>query len=357
MKVMSSPLGMTHDGVGRDSWGMCGSAGSMLISRTPVRVSFCGGGSDLAAFYEGDAEGGAVTSMALQRYLYVTVNHRFDDDVRVSYSRTEVVDDFEALEHDLVREAMRMTGVTRGVEITTIADVPSRGTGLGSSSALTVGLLNALHRFAGQEVNKATLAAQACEIEIDVLGQPIGKQDQWAAALGGMNTIRFRPNGEVEVEPLVLDAAAVRLLADRFTLVHTGLTRRAADVLAKQSSNTEARRQELTVMRDQAFKVRETLEAGDLDAVGEMLAAAWALKRSLVEGITGESLDSLHDRLVALGATGAKLLGAGGGGFFLVHGDEGLRSRIEAELGFEHRTIPLLLDDEGTKIIFDDGGR
>ncbi|MGY8701696.1 MAG: GHMP family kinase ATP-binding protein, partial [Candidatus Poseidoniales archaeon] len=151
----------------------------MMISRTPLRVSFCGGGSDLPAFYRQSAEGGCVTSLSLAAHIHVIVNKRFGDDIRLSYSKTEIVDDFEDLQHELVREAMRITGVTSGVEITTIADIPSRGTGLGSSSAVTVGLLNALHSFAGNQVSSEKLAEQACKIEIEVLAQPIGRQDQY----------------------------------------------------------------------------------------------------------------------------------------------------------------------------------
>ena len=172
--------------------------------RTPVRVSFCGGGTDLAAFYRNHSDGGLVTSLTLDAYIYVTVNRRFDDSVRISYSQTEIVDDFEDLQHELVREAMRMTGVTSGVEVTTIADIPARGTGLGSSSTVTVGLLHALYALAGEEVSAERLAREACEIEIDVLGQTIGKQDQYAAAFGGVNQIAFNADDTVTVTPLSL---------------------------------------------------------------------------------------------------------------------------------------------------------
>jgi D-glycero-alpha-D-manno-heptose-7-phosphate kinase len=329
----------------------------MLISRTPVRVSFCGGGTDLAAFYENHPEGGAVTSMALRKYLYVTVNPRFDDEVRVSYSKTEIVTDFEQLEHELVREAMRLTGVTRGVEITTIADIPSRGTGLGSSSTLTVGLLNALHRFAGRDVSQAELAEQACKIEIEVLKQPIGKQDQYAAALGGMNTIRFLPDGGVEAEPLEISEANISALSEQFTLVYTGTTRRAAHILAKQTEITGERMAELGMMRDQAFEVRGEIESGDFQAVGKLLAEAWQIKCGLVQGISAAPLDELYKSLISTGASGGKLLGAGGGGFFLIHGANDVRENIRNTLAPVHRQIPLQLDSDGTKIVFDDGAR
>jgi len=230
---------------------------SMIISRTPVRVSFCGGGTDLPAYYEGSENGGLVTSMGLARHIHVTVNARFDDSVRVGYSRTEIVDDFEELEHELVREAMRLTGVTAGIEITTIADIPSRGTGLGSSSTLTVGLLNALHNFAGRTPDAAQLAEEACRIEIDILGQPIGRQDQYAAAFGGANQIAFMPDDSVIITPLDFDAAA---LEAHYFLVYTGMTRKATDILGRQSASSEKKRSDLDALRQQAIEVRAALD-------------------------------------------------------------------------------------------------
>ena len=212
----------------------------MIISRTPVRVSFCGGGTDVDWFAESEPNGGRVTSLTLSRYIHVTVNSRFDERVRVSYSKMEIVDDFEELEHELVREAMRLTGVTSGVEITTIADIPSRGTGLGSSSTVTVGLLNALHRFAGRDVSAAQLADEACQIEIEVLGQPIGRQDQYAAAFGGINSISFTGEG-VDVEPLDLGDEVLERLESEFTLVFTGMSRRASSVLSESPEDESDR--------------------------------------------------------------------------------------------------------------------
>ena len=204
----------------------------MIISRTPVRVSFCGGGTDVDWYSKSSENGGMVTSLTIDRYIHVTVNRRFDDRIRVSYSKLEIVDDFEDIEHELVRESMRITGVTSGVEITTIADIPSRGTGLGSSSAVTVGLLNALHCFAGRDVSASQLAAEACEIEINILGQPIGRQDQYAAAYGGMNSIVFHPDGEVIVEPIDISDDLKSNISDEFTLIFTGQIRSASKVLS-----------------------------------------------------------------------------------------------------------------------------
>ncbi|MAV07466.1 MAG: GHMP kinase [Euryarchaeota archaeon] len=329
----------------------------MLISRTPVRASFCGGGTDLAAFYQNHPDGGAVTSLAMARYLYVTVNPRFDNSIRISYSSMEFVNNIDEIQHELVREAMKSTGVTDGIEITTIADIPSRGTGLGSSSAVTIGLLNALSSLAGNPMSSEELAKEACRIEIDVLGQPIGKQDQYAAAIGGANTIGFLPDGSVSIDPLILSDNTKQRIENEFSLVYTGLTRSANSVLSKQKELTADRMEELSSLRLQAFQVRSALEGGRLEEVGRLLEESWQIKRNLVDGITGELLDNLHDQLINAGATGAKLLGAGGGGFFLVHGDDEIKKRLENSLSSKHKILPLLIDSQGSTIIHDDGKR
>ncbi len=293
-----------------------------------------------------------VTSLALNRHIHVTVNRRFDDRVRVSYSAMEIVDDFEDLNHELVREAMRLTGVTSGVEITTIADIPSRGTGLGSSSAVTVGLLNALHRFAGNDASPEQLAEEACHIEIDILGQPIGRQDQYAAAFGGVNSIRFGPDG-VEVKPVKISPYVVKRLSEEFTLIFTGTSRSASEVLSEVPDDPADKLSRLRRIRVQAKMALRLLESGDLVGMGRLIGEAWNSKRGISAGITSDEIDSLHDRIMALGATGAKLLGAGGGGFFLVHGGENLRDRL-VELGPKHRLIPLGVDVEGSVIIHED---
>ncbi len=329
----------------------------MLISRTPVRASFCGGGSDLAAFYENHPDGGAVTSLAMARYLYITVNPRFDNAIRISYSSMEFVENINQIQHELVREAMKSTGVTSGIEITTIADIPSRGTGLGSSSAVTIGLLNALSSLAGNPMSSEELAEEACRIEIEILGQPIGKQDQYAAAIGGINTIGFLPDGSVSIDPLTLSDNTKQRIEDEFLLVYTGLTRSANTVLSKQKEMTSERMDELSTLRLQAFQVRSALEEGHLSEVGQLLEESWQIKRTLVDGITGELLDNLHDQLIDAGGTGAKLLGAGGGGFFLVHGEPDMKQRLEKSLDPKHKIVPLIIDYQGSTIIHDDGKR
>ena len=323
----------------------------MMISRTPLRVSFCGGGSDLPAYYENNPEGGCVTSVSLARFIHVTVNKRFDEDIRLSYSQTEIVQSIEDLQHELVREAMRITGVEGGVEITTIADIPSRGTGLGSSSAVTVGLLSALYEYTNRTVDPITLAEQACQIEIDILGQPIGRQDQYGCAVGGANHIRFLPDGTTVVEPLDLSEDIIQRISEEFTLLYTGKTRSANELLAKQSANAGSRTSQLNRMCEQAREVRDALLAGELSKVGELLNEGWELKRELANGITIPEIDELYQTILSCGATGGKLLGAGGGGFILFHGDSSVRQKVADALP-DNRMIPLEIAREPVKIIF-----
>lgn len=323
----------------------------MLITRTPVRVSFCGGGTDLPAFYQNHAAGGLVASMALDAHIYVAINKRFDDSIRISYSQTENVDNFEDLQHELVREAMRLTGVTSGVEITTIADIPGKGTGLGSSSSVTVGLLHALHAFAGRQVSASQLAEEACRIEIEILDQTIGKQDQYAAAFGGLNQIQFNADESVTVTPIDSNAAG---LGDKFCLVWTGLTRKATPILEQQSANTSNKMERLISMREQANEVAGMIQSGNLESIGKLLSDAWELKRGLADGISNEEIDSLFDQLMELGCSGGKLLGAGGGGFILVQTPPGVQEKISDAL--DNKVLPLNADFSGSTLILDDRG-
>jgi D-glycero-alpha-D-manno-heptose-7-phosphate kinase len=326
----------------------------MIISRTPVRVSFCGGGTDADWFSQTSENGGMVTSIALNRHIHVTVNRRFDNRIRVSYSKLEIVDNFEDLEHELVRESMRMTGVTSGVEITTIADIPSRGTGLGSSSAVTVGLLHALHCFAGRSVSPSQLASEACQIEIEILGQPIGRQDQYATSYGGINTIKFCKNGEVLVEPIVLQENTISRISEEFTLIFTGQSRSASSVLSDSVAEGKSAIDNLMRIREQANEAKDLLESGELSKLGSLLNEAWVMKRGISKSVSNNYLDDMYSRIISTGATGAKLLGAGGGGFFLVHGNIAVREKLEKEFSSDHRMIPLDIDNTGSSIIYQD---
>ena len=329
----------------------------MIISRTPVRVSFCGGGTDVDWFSQSSENGGMVTSLALDRYIHVTVNKRFDDRIRVSYSKLEIVDNFEDIEHELVRESMRMTGVTSGVEITTIADIPSRGTGLGSSSSVTVGLLNALHCFAGRSVSASQLASEACQIEINILEQPIGRQDQYAASFGGINTIKFCRNGDVLVEPIDISQNIRSKISQEFTLIFTGKSRSASSILSNSVVEGKSAIKNLQRIREQADEAKNHLNTGELSKLGSLLNEAWNMKRGISETISNNFLDEMYSRIISTGATGAKLLGAGGGGFFLVHGSLEIREKLELEFSPNCKMIPLNIDNIGSSIIHNDSHR
>ncbi len=324
----------------------------MIISQTPYRVSFAGGGTDLPAFYR--TEFGAVLSTAIDQHMYVTAHERFGSDIRVSYSRTEIADSISDIQHDLVREAMRMTGVSSNLEITTIGDVPA-GTGMGSSSTLTVGLLTALYGYQGRIVSPEQLAREACRIEIDVLGKPIGRQDQYAAAYGGLNYIQFYEDGAVCVEPVPCKAEVLAELEDRALLVYTDRTRTADEILSKQSESIEERRSVLRRMRDLADDMRRAIAtAGDLDLFAELLHAGWELKRSMGLGISDPAIDECYETARSAGAQGGKLLGAGGGGFILLLAPKERHASIRDALG-NPTEINFKIDRHGSRPVFISG--
>ena len=322
----------------------------MIISRTPLRVSFCGGGTDIDGFSMSEPSGGRVVSTAINKYVYVTMNRRFDDRIRISYSSMEDVDSVSRIQHGLVREAMRLTGIESGVEITTIADIPGRGTGLGSSSSVTVGLLNAMHSFQGREPSKEQLAEEACKIEIEIMGAPIGRQDQYAASFGGINSISFGEGG-VAVEPIEIENDLVSRVSRNFTLVFTGMTRSASKVLSEEPEDELDKSNRMRVIRKHADKAAIMFQNGDLDSIGDLLNETWNAKRGISSLITNQSIDELHGRVMSSGAKGAKLLGAGNGGFLLVYGDDGLRNTLQSELGPGFRMFPLDIDFSGSVII------
>lgn len=324
---------------------------SVIISRTPLRVSFCGGGTDLDQFSMNNSSGGRVVSLAIDRFVYVTINRRFDDSIRVSYSSTENAESIDDVQHDLVREAMRLTGTESGVEITTIADIPGRGTGLGSSSSVTVGLLHAMHAFHGRKISKEQLAEEACKIEIEILGAPIGRQDQYAGAFGGINSISFGSNGVI-VEPIDVSDELITEISNRFSLVFTGLTRSANKVLSQVVEDIESKNSSLKEIRDHADLAAGMIESGDLDSLGLLLNSSWLAKRETSPNVSNDEIDKLYNQLISSGAKGAKLLGAGSGGFFLVYGEDSLRQQLTNKLDEEKRIIPVGIDFSGSQIIY-----
>ena len=321
----------------------------MIISQTPYRVSFAGGGTDLPAYYR--HEYGAVLSVTIDHHIYVTLHRRFESTIRVSYSRTEVAHTIDEVQHELVREAMRMVEIDEPLEMTTIGDVPS-GTGMGSSSSLTVGLLTALYGYQHRIVSPKLLAEQACRIEIDILHKPIGRQDQYAAAFGGLNYLRFNSDDTVDVEPVPCRAETLAELEQRALLVYTGQTRDANVILEQQSSATEDRLDVLRAMRDLAGEMRHALAGdGDLDRFAALLHEGWELKRSLGFGISNDHINEWYAVARRAGAVGGKLLGAGGGGFVLLIAPPWRHRAIREALG-RPRELAFKISRNGSRIIF-----
>jgi D-glycero-alpha-D-manno-heptose-7-phosphate kinase len=321
---------------------------AMIITQTPLRIGLLGGGTDLPGYYRN--HGGRVLNCALDKYVYVIVKQRFDDDIYVNYSKKEIVSRVEDLEHELVREAMLMTGVASGVEITTLADIPSAGSGLGSSSAVTVGLLHALFAYQGVQVTAEELAERACMIEIERCGKPIGKQDQYIAALGGIRDIRFGPGDDVLAEEIGLCATERRALQQQIMLFYTGITRSANTILAEQSANMEVTRPELDILRDLAGFAVQRLRSGDLDAIGPAVRESWEAKRKLASGVTNGKIDLAVSRALDAGAAGAKLTGAGGGGFLLVICPIERQPAVRRSLA-DLRELPVKLDRLGSRVV------
>jgi D-glycero-alpha-D-manno-heptose-7-phosphate kinase len=322
----------------------------MIITRTPLRISFAGGGTDLPSFYR-QYGGGAVTAAAIDRYVHVLVNEKFDKSIRVAYSRTENVDHVGDIQHELVREAMRIAGLSDSLEIHTIADIPGEGTGLGSSSTLTVGLLNALAAYKGELKDQAQLAEEAFHIEFDRLGGTLGKQDHYVAAFGGVQYLEFRPNDTVRVAPIPLSREQREELGDRMSLFYTGTTRRASPILKQQSARTAMNQSTLETMRELATDARDAIVTRSWERLGGVLDEGWQLKRGLSEGISNETIDRMYAAARRAGAWGGKIAGAGGGGFLmLLHPPERAHEIAEALSPMRHLSVRIA--PEGTQIIF-----
>ena len=327
----------------------------MVISKTPLRISFAGGGTDFREYYR--ERPGRVLSMAISRYMYVTVNRRWDDAIRVAYTRTEVVRHIGDLQHDLIREAMKVAGVTRGVEITTIADVPA-GSGLGSSSSLTVGVLNALNAFRGRYLPPGVLAEQASEIEIDVLGRPIGKQDQYIAAFGGFRFLHFNPDESVSVEPVVCPEATRRRLVRNLLLFYTGISRESRSVLTEARARMKRpgpARTALDELNELAAEIATEVSGGRLSRFGALLRQGWELKKRMGSKVTNGDLDRYYRLARRAGAEGGKISGAGGGGCLLLYAPPRAHASIR-EMARRHRLreFPVGHEPDGSKIIYSD---
>ncbi len=321
----------------------------MIITQTPLRISFFGGGTDFPQYFE--SEGGCVLSSAIDRYIFVIIKERFDEKIRVGYTRTELVDCVDEIQHELVRECLRQTGIQRGVEIATMGDIPSSGSGMGSSSTVTVGLLNAMYHYLNEPRDPEKLASEACRIELDILRKPIGMQDQYIAAYGGQRLLSFQSNRRVTVESVDPEHGWSRL-DRRLMLFYTNISRKAETVLSEQVNNIGLRLEVLRRMKELARLGRECLMGGALDEFGLLLHESWKLKKEMASNISNGTIDEIYRSALSAGALGGKITGAGGGGFLLLYCRPERQDDVRAALhGLPE--LPFNLDRAGTKVIFD----
>ena len=327
----------------------------MIITRTPFRVSFCGGGSDLPAFYE--KYGGCVLSTTIRKYMYLTLHNYFHkNQIVLKYSKTETVYSFDEIEHKYFKQCLKDFNIT-GVEIASMADIPA-GTGLGSSSSFTVALLHLLYTYKGEFVSKYKLAKDACEVEIDKLGEPIGKQDQFAAAFGGLNFYEFFPNGFVNVEPIIMSSEAYHKLESNLMMFYLGGNHSASSILKVQSQNVTEKKKADTQLKmcDITRLLKEELQKNNIDALGDLLHDNWILKKSLATGISNLFIDEVYERARRAGAAGGKLLGAGGAGFMLFYVPEEKQMQVREKMA-EFREMEFEMDNAGASIIHVDKDR
>lgn len=321
----------------------------MIITKTPFRVSFCGGGSDMANFYE--KYGGCVLSTSINKYCYISIHPYFNENqTLLKYSENELVDSPDQIKHRIFRQVLTDMGI-HGVEISSTADIPG-GTGLGSSSTFTVGLLNTLNCYNGKFVSKDKLAKLACEVEIEKLGNPIGKQDQYGAALGGLNFIKFNQDGSVSHEPILMDGKTYKKLQKNLLMFYTGTTRSANTILAEQTKNitSEDKARNLLKMCGLAKDMKVALENNDISSFGNILDEGWQLKKELASGIANPAIDEAYEIAMKNGALGGKLLGAGGGGFLLFYCEEEKQDQLKKAIGL--RELDFSFERDGTSVIY-----
>lgn len=329
----------------------------MVISKTPLRASLFGGGTDFKEYWKSSKMGyGTVISAALDMHVYITVNRKFDDMIRVVYSGNELVSSVDEVKHNIIREALKITGITRGIEVIYMADIPLSGAGVGlaSSSALAVGVLNALHAYKGEYVTPDILAREACEIEIDRLGQQIGIQDQYAVAYGGLHQYRFYPNEKVSVNPIIACEQTLKKLEDNLLMFYTGQTRDSRKILKEQTDTMVDK----TVMLDELVRITdriysEAFREDRLDMIGERLDYTWEIKKKFASGVSNELIDTMYRKAKEAGALGGKVLGAGGGGFLLFYVPRDSQEMVKTALS-DFREVDFCIDPQGSNIIFSD---
>jgi D-glycero-alpha-D-manno-heptose-7-phosphate kinase len=318
----------------------------MLITRTPLRISIGGGGTDLPSFYE--RREGYVISAAIDKYMFISLNRTFNNLYLIKYSELERKTNVIEIEHRVVREVLRRHGIKPGVEMVSMADVPS-GTGLGSSGTFTVGLLRAVYALKREHVTASAIAEEAAEIEIEVLGEPVGKQDQYIAAFGGLTCFEFHTDGRVTVSPLAISQETLHELEERLLLFFTGYSRSAGTVLADQRNRSEEGDEEmlenLEFTKALGHRIREALESGRPESFGEMMHEHWERKRIRSQGMSNENIDAWYELALANGAVGGKLVGAGSGGFLMLYAEDPPKLReVMAEAGLQEMRFSFDLD-------------
>ena len=315
-------------------------------------MSFVGGGSDIPSFYR--LHNGAVLSTAIDKYIYINVNKKFDNGIRIAYSRTEEVSKIEEIDHKLVRAVLNYLNIEGGIEITSIADIPSQGTGLGSSSSFTVGLIQALNAYNGKHVSNEELGRDSCKIEIDICEEPIGKQDQYAAAYGGFNLIEFKKDDSVVVTPVICRPDTIREIQDNILVFYTGITRSASSLLRKQSDEVqldERKQESLVKMVDLTYHMYNEIQNNNVKAFGEILHENWILKKALSGSVSNAFIDECYSVALKAGALGGKILGAGSGGFLMIYANRQDHKAIETALS-SLRKINFGFEPLGSRIIF-----
>jgi len=325
----------------------------MILIKTPLRMSFVGGGSDLPAYYRQNR--GAVLSTSISKYVYVAVNKKFDNKIRLSYSITENVNNYQEIKHPIVRNALELLDIKHGIEINSISDIPSKGSGLGSSSSFTVALLHSLYALKGKSISKEELGRLSSYLEIDMCGDKIGKQDQYAAAFGGLNLIQFNEDDSVEVNPIDCKPETIKKMEESIIVFYTGRTRRASNLLNRQSGNMKrAEKKELiSSMVSLVYEMRDALEKDNIEPIGELLDKNWRLKRQITDGISDLQIDDWYNKAIIAGAKGGKLLGAGNGGFLMFVAERQKHVDIIKALK-DLKTVSFAFDKEGSKVVYSD---
>ena len=320
----------------------------MIITKTPLRITFTGGGTDLYSFYK-EYGPGVVISAAINKYIYIIVNKKFDGKIRISYSTTEIVDNVDQIKHPSVREALRLLRINGGIEIVSISDIPSEGTGLGSSSTFLVGLLNALHAWKGEETTPKQLAEEAVKIEREILKEPGGKQDQYMAAFGGIQYMEFNGDESVKIKTISLNEKDKTSLNENLILFYTGKHRKSTEIHRNQARETKDKVELYKRMRDISHQMYDSLSKGDIKKTGKFLHENWLLKKQLTNGISNDEIDKLYEMGIREGAEGGKLIGAGGSGFLMFYSEKEKHTNISKVIGLKSEEFRF--EDTGSKII------